>query len=231
MKMNFLRVLFSVAGIVAFFLLALGSFENSWGTKITYENGSELYYKSPVTEEEAQALGKYFEDAGWFNSNTNEKTVQVLKIGGTYQVRFPVKEGYDQDSEYIETCRLMAEEISTYVFNDNPVEIHLCDGYLKTLVVVSADKIESNSSFSIDQLYGLWEDDQIYLEFSDDDSIKLISLDEDDTITGVFELNYGHSMKIKTDDEVIKLYEIKISSDTLTFKDEADILHTCLRVR
>ncbi|MBN1150744.1 hypothetical protein JXA84_05945 [candidate division WOR-3 bacterium] len=231
MKRNFRKIIFSVVGIVVFFLLALGSFENSWGTKITYENGSALYYKSPVTEEEAHSIGKYFQEAGWFDKNTNEKTVQVLKIAGIYQVRFPVKQGYDEDSEYIETCRLMAEEISSYVFFGSPVEVHLCDSNLRTLVVVGTEKIEPDSTLSNDALYGLWAEDQIYLQFSDDDSVKLISRNEHDTIQGVFTLNYGNTMTIKTDDEIIRIHDIRIFSDTLTFKDEADILHTCLRIR
>lgn len=228
---NLSRTILSIAGIAVFFVLALGSFENSWGKKITYENGSELYYKSPVMEEDALALGEYLKNAGWFDKDSPVKTVQVLKVWETYQVRFPVKEGYDKDAEYIKTCRMMAEEISDQVFRGSAVEIHLCDDRLVTLTSVSnRDTIAGSSSLKED-IVGLWEDDQIYIEFTAEDSIKIISLNGKDTITGVFYIAGSNQLRIETSDEVINLYDVEIISDTLCFKDEADIDHKSLRVR
>ncbi len=224
------RIILSLAGIAVFFISALGSFESSWGIKITYENGSELYYKSPATEQEAKALGEYLSDAGWFDVGKPVKTVQLLKIAGVYQVRFPVKEGYDKDEDYLNTCKLMAQEISEGVFEGKTVEIHLCDNNLNTLVVVSNE--DSSRSYSIeDEIIGSWEDEQILLEFDGDRSIRLISLNGKETIPGTYSFTGSGTVKIQTLDETIRIYDVQISSDTLFFKDEADITHKSLRIR
>lgn len=95
----------------------------------------ELYYTDKVRKEEAEKLGNYLIESG-FDSNDNTKTVQITKVGSTYQFRLVVMEGYEKDSEYLEIVKIFAKELSDKVFNGENVEIHLCDEFLITLNVV-----------------------------------------------------------------------------------------------
>ena len=109
----------------------------TWGKRLEF-NGGELYYTSSVTMEEANRLGDYLVEAGFFDGN--EKTVQLTKAGSTYEFRMVIKKGLDEDEEYIAIAKIFAEELSRDVFNGDQVDIHFCDDQLKTLRVIVALK-------------------------------------------------------------------------------------------
>ncbi len=106
---------------------------NPYGKKKEFGN-IEVYYKKGVSIEEVDKLGNYLKDNGWNDGET--KTVQLVKSGDIYLVRVVVKEGIDQDQEYISLFKVVANELSYEVFDGKTVEIHLCDKNLKTLKVV-----------------------------------------------------------------------------------------------
>ena len=106
-----------------------------WGKRLEF-NGGELYYTSSVTREEADRLGDYLVEAGFYDGN--EKTAQLTKTGTTYEFRMVVKKGIDEDEEFIGIAKIFAEELSRNVFNGSQVDIHFCDNQLKTLRVIVA---------------------------------------------------------------------------------------------
>jgi len=109
----------------------------SHGTKLEFKGG-ELYYLPPVNAEEANKLGKFFIDDGFFDGNM--KTVQLRKEGSTYEVRMVVKKGIEQDQEFVNIFKIYVSNISKVVFNGSKVDIHLCDEHLVTLkTIVSVD--------------------------------------------------------------------------------------------
>jgi len=97
-------------------------------------NGTELYYTSSITSQEAEKMGDYLIESGFADGET--KTVQINRVGNTYEFRMVVKKGIDQDQEYIDLGKQMAAEISQNVFNEKQVDVHYCDENLTTLRVM-----------------------------------------------------------------------------------------------
>ncbi len=94
-----------------------------------------LYFTPGVTAAEAKRLGDYLTKSGFFAGEN--KAVQLAKSGATYQVRTPVTDGFDRLPDTAETARRFAAELSEAVFDSAPTELHLCDGNLVTLRVVT----------------------------------------------------------------------------------------------
>ena len=114
--------------------------DDDYGTEKSFD-GVQLWYTSIITEKEADAMGNYLIESGF--SDGMEKTVQLNKSGNTYEFRMVVKTGIEQDQEYAELGKLLATEISTFVFNREPVDVHFCDENFKTLrVLLMSNQIE-----------------------------------------------------------------------------------------
>ncbi|MFI5159814.1 MAG: hypothetical protein ACHQHN_00985 [Sphingobacteriales bacterium] len=95
---------------------------------------TQLYHTKDITSTEVNSLGDYLVKAKF--ANGVPKTVQLTKSGSTYQFRFVIKDGMDKDSAYLQTVKVFAGELSQNVFKGAPVEVHLCDDFLNTLVVI-----------------------------------------------------------------------------------------------
>lgn len=98
-------------------------------------NGGELFYTTNVTKNEAQTLAYYLVEANFFDGK--RKSVQLDKPGSTYQFRMVVKPELQNNKSYHKLGKLFAEELSANVFNDEPVEIHICDENFKTIHIVT----------------------------------------------------------------------------------------------
>ena len=93
-----------------------------------------MFYTDAVTEAEADALGTYLIESEF--ADGEKKTVQLNKTGKNYEFRMVVKEGTENNQEYIKSCKIVASKLSANIFNGKPVEIHLCDDKLETIQVV-----------------------------------------------------------------------------------------------
>jgi hypothetical protein len=113
---------------------------NDYGTKKMFDN-IELYYTDNVTEAEADALGDYLIKEK-FNTGDDVVSVQLNKEGDVYQFRMVVKDGYEDDKDFIEVAKVSAYNLSKDVFDGKEVEFHLCDDKLKTLKVVKMAEAE-----------------------------------------------------------------------------------------
>jgi hypothetical protein len=118
-----------------------------YGKKLTFKKG-EVYYKPPVTKAEAYKLGNLLVKRGYFD-NTRPKSVQILKVGSTYQVRFVVKKAILGKPRLINSLEAMGALASGEVFNNAAVEVHLCDEKLKTYktlgpIVGHGNRVELN---------------------------------------------------------------------------------------
>jgi hypothetical protein len=114
---------------------------NDYGAKKLFD-GTEVYYKKPVTEKEAEKFGKYLVETGFTDGST--KTVQLLKEGDTYQVRMVQRKGVQIDAIYSDLFKEMAKKLSEDVFRKAPVVIHLCDDKLKTTKVIKMTYLTNN---------------------------------------------------------------------------------------
>jgi preprotein translocase subunit SecF len=114
-------------------LLVVGLACTGHGTKLEF-NGGELYYTKNVTEAEAKKLGTYLVEQEFFDGKP--KSVQLDKSGSTYQFRMVVQPEKQNDAATLEIMKAFGSQLSSGVFNNAPVEIHICDDQLKTLKVV-----------------------------------------------------------------------------------------------
>jgi hypothetical protein len=118
------------AAAIALVLLLRG---NDFGTKLEF-NGGELYYTANATRAEADALGAFLIDTGFFDGTM--KTVQLDTAGSVYQFRMVMREEYRDDPEMISLAEDYAVAMSEDVFGGAPVEIHFTDENLKTIRIV-----------------------------------------------------------------------------------------------
>jgi hypothetical protein len=128
-KQSYLSSLHLVS--IAFVVFLFGC--SNYGEKLIF-NGGELYYTSAVTINEAQRLGNYLVNSKYYDGNN--KTVQLNKENGTYEVRLVIKKGLENDQEVVSLMKTFARDISIEVFGGASVDIHLCDNQLNTLRVV-----------------------------------------------------------------------------------------------
>ena len=101
--------------------------------KLTFSNG-ELYYTEKVQKADAQKLGRYLLKEGFFNEE--KRTVQLDKNGKLWVFNLVVKKGAEDDDQFIYLFGFFSSQLSRAVFNDDPVDIHLCNNKLKTLRVI-----------------------------------------------------------------------------------------------
>jgi len=119
------------------------------GRKLTFKKG-EVFYKSSVTKAEATKLGNYLVRTTYFN-DTTRTSVQLRKVGDTYQVRFVVKESVVKEPAVIVGFQSIGEQASGEVFGNASVEVHLCNKKFKTLKTLGpffghGNKVELDNS-------------------------------------------------------------------------------------
>jgi hypothetical protein len=106
------------------------------GTKLDFE-GSSVFYKNGITEAEAKSLGDYLIKIKFFNSE-RQKSVQLDKDADTFLFKIVVGDGSEKGDDIAVVMEAMAIDLSFGVFENKPVNVHLCDGYFKTLRVIRA---------------------------------------------------------------------------------------------
>lgn len=96
-------------------------------------NGSELYYTDNVTSSEVESLGNYLVKEGMFVEGGNKISVKIDKKYKTYIFSFIVDKENLTNQETIQSCKDLCKELSTNVFDNNSVEVDLCDDVFKPL--------------------------------------------------------------------------------------------------
>lgn len=100
------------------------------GEKLIFGLG-EVYYKDGVSAKEAEALGNYLYKNDIFTIE-GKKVIQLLRVKDTLTMRVVTNENYIKDSAYIQNMRLLTAEISSAVFNDQPINTDLITPYFNT---------------------------------------------------------------------------------------------------
>ncbi len=101
--------------------------------------GVNLYITSTITKEESERLAQYLITSGFTHRDTtgNHYPVQLNKVESTYQFRFIVKEGMEFDENYIKSTKSFIKDLSEYIFDNNKVELHLCNSNFETIRIVN----------------------------------------------------------------------------------------------
>lgn len=110
-------------------LLGVSCNRLSHGEKIKFE-GFDVYYGKGATKGDAQKLGDYFVGLGLNEASSDRKSMQVQKSGDTYVVKFIVSDDAEIDPQKVESFEFIGYMLSALVFNETPVDVHLCgDGF------------------------------------------------------------------------------------------------------
>jgi hypothetical protein len=90
---------------------------------------SLLTFTSKVTKEEAQRVGEYLVQKGIFNNTSTD--AQLDRDGTIYQLRW--MQFFSQPVPELDlAAEVLAGGLSEDVFAGQPVEVHLCDGWLQS---------------------------------------------------------------------------------------------------
>jgi hypothetical protein len=100
-------------------------------------NGGDLYFAPTVSLAEAKRLGAFLVQDSYFKGDG--ATVQLAKSGPRYAFRIMVKPNLYRDTTFIRQCQGFGHKISRVVFNNAPVDIHLCNALYKTVTIVRSD--------------------------------------------------------------------------------------------
>lgn len=108
------------------------SAENPYGEMVKF-NGTELYYKE-VTVDQVNTLGNYlieneFADGG-------EKAVQLIMTDDIFIFKMIVDSTKLVDQSYLDIVADFGGNLSTDVFESQPVEMHLADDYFNTMKAI-----------------------------------------------------------------------------------------------
>jgi hypothetical protein len=127
----------AVLGIVLYFAVFLGIFlmydlylHKSFGQKIAYAGGEEVYYGNGATEADGRALGTFLRDSGYFDGRA-PKSVRVSLDGNRLVISFVVQDWALRDPQIQEQFRIIGQQASQRAFGGRPVVVELCDQYFK----------------------------------------------------------------------------------------------------
>jgi len=95
----------------------------------------DVWYKPPVTEWQATKVGQMLVKNVF--GETDKASVQILNESDRFQLRIVTKDGTEDDSQVQAGMQLLVLQLQLCLGSKN-VEIHMCDGYLKTKKVFKA---------------------------------------------------------------------------------------------
>jgi hypothetical protein len=163
-------------------LLTLNSC-TGYGNKVTFEgNKGEVYYKGDgVTEADAKAVGKFLEDAEFFQKDDKTRSVQISKENGRIQARFVVEaKAIESMQDADNNFAIIGAAMSKGVFADIPVDVIYTDDHfkdIKTILYRQSALAAVNISDEIKQMgKKSYRDNTLYYS-------KDISSDQADTIS------------------------------------------------
>ncbi|MFL0268051.1 hypothetical protein [Candidatus Clostridium radicumherbarum] len=121
--------------ITAIFLVLMFYSINIPDQKLMF-NGSELYFTENVQKSDAEKLGTYLSEQGFFNEN-RKVSVKIDKKSTTYEFSLIIDKSSLEDKNLEQSAKDMSTELSKNVFNNNKVNINLCDNVFKPLKTIS----------------------------------------------------------------------------------------------
>ncbi len=107
----------------------------------------EVYYKDGADQGEARRLGEYLRRN--VAQGTNRRTVQLVKIDNTYRVRIVISAQGVHDPKIQQSWRATGADVKSQVFQNQPLEVHLCDRNLETKKVLNPYLTETLKNVTI----------------------------------------------------------------------------------
>jgi hypothetical protein len=127
-----------------------------YGEKVVYE-GTEVYYKDGATKEEADKMGAYLVKSGY--ADGNPKSVMLVRNPSNNNMVVRQVVATEKLNAFTEMAfMIMGAAYPKEVFDNQPVDLELCDNTFKTV-----------KSFSYDEMKKFAPDDTIDAEGEDTD--------------------------------------------------------------
>jgi hypothetical protein len=101
----------------------------SLGSRLAVTGKEELYYTN-ITEAEARRVGQALKECKYFDGTTR-KTVQVAQRDNWVVLNFVVQDRVWDNPEMVAGFRVVSLQVAAQAFDGRPVEVHLCDQYLR----------------------------------------------------------------------------------------------------
>ncbi len=108
---------------------------DNYGTKLKYNN-NDLFYTDNVSKEQAQKLGSYLQEVGFFEDNGKHLSVQLDRNADTLLFRMVTLDSFVNSPKFNDIAKTICTELSSKVFDNKPVVVHLCDDHLRTERIV-----------------------------------------------------------------------------------------------
>jgi hypothetical protein len=134
-KASYLVPVFTSVAISAGLLVLIFHSINIPDQKLMFK-GSELYYTERVPGEEAEKLGAYLSEQGFFSEGT-KVSVKIDKQSNAYKFSLIIDKSRLGDKELELAVKDMIQELSENVFDGNKLDIILCDNVFKPLKTIS----------------------------------------------------------------------------------------------
>jgi hypothetical protein len=132
---NLFRALRGLAYLVVALVYLVAVFaRRGRGARLRLQGGGELYYTPPVTKAEASSVAAYF-NAGRKGARG---LYQLSRKEHSYQLRVSVLPGTENNAHSAAVWQDIAGDLSEYCLGHAPIEVHLCNGRLKTLRVIAS---------------------------------------------------------------------------------------------
>jgi hypothetical protein len=104
--------------------------------KLAYKQ-SDLYYTENISKEDAQRLGDYLNDNGFFGNRSLSVKIDQDKSGYIFSI--PVDKAKLEDQEALNNLRKVSDLLSKEVFSGKQFEIHLTDNRFNNIKTISSE--------------------------------------------------------------------------------------------
>lgn len=101
----------------------------------TMAKATEVRYTKNVTLEEVEQLKKFLIEFE-FSNDENRKTVALDKENNIYIFKMVLDKSQIENEATVTLLSFFKDELSKNVFNNQPVQIHMCDDLMNTLKIV-----------------------------------------------------------------------------------------------
>lgn len=108
--------------------------------RLLYGKG-ELYYTDPINVNEAQAMGSWLMQSGFF-SESRATAVHFGREQGVYQFRFVVDPSILDDPQVTDAFIELSRAIAAQVLGGEAMLVHLCDGEFQTLKSTRVEPVQ-----------------------------------------------------------------------------------------
>lgn len=125
-----------VSTVITTILFALIFYTSNIPDQKLMFKSNELYYTENVQKSDAEKLGNYLSEQGFFTENS-KISVKIDKKSTTYEFSLIVDKSRLGDKEVEQSIKYLGEVLSKNVFNNNNVDINLCDSVFKPLKTIS----------------------------------------------------------------------------------------------